>query len=150
MTPTNVLLQQVVELIAADPTTLAPAALALHVHLAKVAFTPTPVLVVGDLTESDFNGAAAKSATVGAAQVFSDPVTLQRIVQLSAPVGGWTWEAADGTLLPQSVFGIYVTDNADAILYGSFLLNAPVQILAQGQGLAIPWVRFAFPPGLIV
>lgn len=144
MQPTNVILDAIANLLAADPTTLAPVANALHVHLAIAAFTPGPTLSVGDFTEATFTGGAALPAGVGACQEFTDPVTGQRIVQLNEPAGGWHWHCTAGTGLPQTVYGYYVTDHADAVLYGCARLPANVTITASGQGLDVDQVRFTF------
>ena len=69
MIPTRALWTAIADLLAADANTLAPAALANHVHLAAAPFTPSLDLELGDLTEATFVGSAEKNTTVGAQQV---------------------------------------------------------------------------------
>lgn len=142
MIATSILESAVQALLAADPTTLAPAALALHVHLIQAPFVPDADTDFTALTEADFTGSAAKSAGVGACQTFADPITLQLAVQLNEPVGGWHWKATALTNLPQTIYGYVVTDNADAVTYGSALFPSPFPILAVNDGVDIPFIRF--------
>jgi hypothetical protein len=149
MTPTNVLLDQLALLLATDPTQLAPLVLPVHVHLAKAAFTPSPILTVASFTEADFGGYVVLNAGLGAQQFFLESSSGTRIVQLLEPAGGWHWEATGVLNLPQTIHGAFVTDNANAILFGSFLLAVPVALLAINDGVDLPNVRFRLPPSLI-
>lgn len=150
MTATDVLMDAWALLLATDPGTLAPAALPVHIHLAKANFTPSPTLTVASFTEADFTGYAARNAGVGAQQLFVDPVTGRRIVQLLEPAGGWHWEVTGVGLLPQTMFGFFVTDNANLVLFGSALLSTPIVLGAVAQGLSLAEVRFAILAGAIV
>jgi len=144
MVPSNVILDELQTLLATDATTLADPANALHVHLAVNGFTPGNALTVADFTEATFTGATALAAGLGAQQEFTDPATGDRCVQLLEPAGGWHWVCTAGTGLPQTVYGYYVTDNTDAVLYGCDRLDTPMVINATGQAVDIPYVRFAF------
>jgi hypothetical protein len=135
-------LDAIVNLLAGDTGSLAAVA-AMHVHLAKANFTPGPDLTVGDLTEADFTGSAALDAGTGTQQVFVDPVTGQRTIQILEPAGGWHWDCSGGTL-PQTIFGYYLTDNADAVLYAATRLTTPITLTAAGQAVDIPYLRFVF------
>jgi len=147
MTPSNAILDAIANLFANDPATIAPVALAVHVHLAKAAFTPTPSLDIASLVEASFDGGSPLSAGVGPQQEFLDPASGQRIVQLLEPSGGWHWVTTGITDLPQTIFGWYATDNTDAVLYGSGLLAIPVVLNAIGQGIDIPQIRYTFLNG---
>lgn len=150
MTPSNVILDRLQILLASDTATLAPAALAVHVHLAKAPFTPNPALTLAGLTEADFPGYAVALAGTGTQQAFLDPNTGLRVIQLLEPAGGWTW-ASTGTPTPNQVIsGFYVTDNANAVLYASALLDQPVTISGSGQGVTVGTVRFSMPPGALI
>jgi hypothetical protein len=143
MTPTNVILAQIPALLAADTTTLA-AALALKVHLSQANFTPGPALIVGSFTEANFSGYAALSPTPGSQNVFIDPATGLRTVELKAPLGGWVFITTGVANLPQTIYGFYVTDNAGAVLYASQLLATPIPLTVSGQGIVLPDIRFSF------
>lgn len=145
-TPTNVLLDRMAALLAADTTTLAPAALNVHVHLAIAPFSPAATLTVASFTEATFTGYTALNAGTGGQQVFVDPATGNRVIQLLEPAGGWHWATTGAGGLPMTVYGFYVTDNANAVLYGSALLATPVVLAASGQGVDVPQVRFALIP----
>lgn len=146
MTPTKTLLDRWLDLLAADATTLAPPALAVRVHLAKAAFTPGPNLTVATFVEADFAGYAAKGVAVGAQPVFTDPITGLKVLQLIEPVGGWSWTTTGLTLLPQSIFGFYVTDDANAVLHGMARFDVVFNLTESGQGVWIPWIRLEMNP----
>jgi len=144
MTPTNVLLQAIVDLLAADLNTLAPAILANKVHLAMAPFTPSPNLVIASFTEATFNGATAKNVGVGTQQDFYDPSTGLRNIQLLEPAGGWHWQTVDTLNLPQTIYGFYLTDNANAVVFGCALLPAPVLLNDAGQNIDTGFIRLSF------
>lgn len=143
MIPTPAMLAIVQALIAEDPGSLAPVADGLLVHLAKASFNPASVLIPADITEADFTGSAALEAGVGACQEFFDPTTGLRVIQLNEPAGGWHWAATNTSNLPQSIHGWYVTDNANAVLFGSQLFDSPIPILSAGDGVDVDQVRFS-------
>jgi hypothetical protein len=144
MTPTQLILQAIVDLLAADPTTLAPPANANHVHLAMAPFTPSPNVVIGSFTEATFTGYTPKNVGVGAQQDFYDPVTGLKTIQLLEPAGGWHWQTTGTTNLPQTIYGYYVTDNTDAVVLGCALLDSPVLLTDAGQSVDVGYLRFNF------
>jgi hypothetical protein len=146
MTPGQTLINRMVNLLASDATTLAPAANAVKVHLASAAFVPSPALIVGNFTEATFVGYAALLAGLNAQQVFFDPSTGNQIIQLIDPAGGWHWQTTGAAGLPQTIYGWYVTDNGVATVYGSQLLSAPLTLTVSGQGVDVSFVRLTFPP----
>jgi hypothetical protein len=149
MVPTDVLLDSWLNTLAADPSTIAPAALAVRIHLAKGAFVPAPGLAVAAFTEADFQGYAALLAGLGTQQFFQLATDGTRIIQLLEPAGGWHWEVTGVLNLPQTIFGFYVTDNANVVLYGSELLAAPVVVQAINNNVDLSWIRFRVPAGAI-
>jgi len=142
--PTNVLLQAQVDLLGADPATLAPAALANHLHLAMSPFTPSPNLDVSGVVEATFNTYTALDIGVGTQQIFIDPVTGLRVIQLLEPAGGLHWQTGTNANLPQTIYGYYLTDNADLVMLGSDLLDQPVLLTDAGQGVDIGNVKLRF------
>lgn len=145
MIPTNVLLDKIRDLLAADTTTLAAAA-GVKTHLAKNAFTPANNRVIGDFTEANFTGFAAKVSGTGTQQAFNDPTSGTRVVQILEPAGGWHWQATDGLQLPQVIYGWYVTDTTSAIVYGCQLLPTPITLTAALDSVDIGNVRLSFLP----
>lgn len=144
MKPSRSLWEAMIDLLAADAGTLAPPANAMHVHLAIANFIPGLDLDIGTLTEATFTGSAAKSVTLGAQTVLVDPVTGKRKIQLGEPVGGWTWICTVAPAVAETVYGVYVTDNADAVLIGSFLLDTPVVIQAVDESVVVGKIDLAF------
>lgn len=147
--PGQSLINRLQALLAADTTSLA-AATALKVHLASAAFTPSLGTTIASLTEATFVGYTAISAVVGNALQWSDPLTGQLVCEMSPPAGGWHWACSGGTGLPQTIYGWWLSDNANAILWGSALLPSQVTITASGQGLDVASVRFGVVPGALV
>lgn len=149
MVPTTVIEAALADLLAADPATLAPAALANHVHLIIAPFVPSPDTDLASLTPATFTGSTPKNAGVGTQQSFVDPLTGNRVVQLLEPAGGWHWQCTAAPAAPETVYGYVVTDNADAVTYGSALLDEPVEIADVGDALDIDQVRYTIPVGMI-
>jgi hypothetical protein len=145
MTPTNEILQALVDLLAADTATLGSVT-AMKVHLVAANFTPDPELTIGDLTLATFTGSAAKLAGTGTQQVFSDPVTGYRTIQILEPAGGWTWECTATPGAPETIYGVALTDNAGTDLYSTMLFNSPITISLIGQAVVVANLQFQFPP----
>jgi hypothetical protein len=146
--PTDAMLGVVQDLIAQDPGSLAPAVNKLRVHLVKAPFTPESVQVPADLVEADFVGATFLEAGAGACQEFFNPGG-ERCVQLNEPLGGWHWVATVAPSPAQTIYGFYVTDHANAILYGSDIITPTQVVNAVGQGVDIPWIRFTLVPPVL-
>src|SRR5260370_33592766 len=104
MVPGQTLLSRLGTLLAADTGTLASATLAVKVHLASATFNPSLGLLVGSFTEATFAGYAAITGTVGAQQLFTDPLTAQQTIQLAAPAGGWQWATTTAGAPPPTRF----------------------------------------------
>lgn len=127
--------EQLGKLLAADPTTLAPVALANHIALVKAAFTPSETLLVADLTLADFTGSTPLSAGIGTQPEGLDPNTGEQIITIKAPAGGWRWETTALANLPQTIFGIVLMDNADAVLLGTALFANPETLTIVNQAI---------------
>lgn len=137
MQPTRALWRRGADLLAADSTTLAPVALANHVHLAMNSFTPNLDMELADFTEATFTGSAAKDLGIGTQPIYYDGETGLLTITLEDPAGGYVWTCTVTPGAPETIYGVYVTDNADAVLLGAQLLDTPVTISAAGQGLSI-------------
>jgi len=146
MQPTRALWRRGPDLLSADATTLAPPALANHVHLAIANFVPGLDLLLAGLTEATFPGYAALDVGVGAQDVYYDAADGLLTIRLVEPAGGWNWISTGAPGVPETIYGLYVTDNADAVLLGSMLLEDPVTIDAIGQGLGVGDITLKFLP----
>jgi hypothetical protein len=147
MIPSNAILDAIVNLLASDTATLAPATDGLLLHLAQSNFTPSPTLVVGDLTEATFDGYGALEADTGPCQVYTDPVSGLRVLQIKEPTDGWFFQCTGATGLPQIIYGWYVTDNGGTNLYGSAKFATPITISASGNAINISTVTLTFQSG---
>jgi len=96
------------------------------------------------LTEATFTGSTAKNCGIGTAQVYYDTVTGRRVVQILEPAGGWTWICTADPVAPETIYGYYLTDNADGDLYGAALLPTPITIQSAGQAVILPNVGLQF------
>ena len=138
--PVSAVLAQIANLIATDVTELNAIA-RVNVHLAQAPFTPGPGLTLGALTEATFNTYAAIAQAAGVPNTYTDPATEEWLVQLLQPIGGWQWSAGSLADLPQTIYGWYVTDNANANLFYAELFAAPVTLAAIGNGVNIDQVN---------
>lgn len=132
------------ELLAADVATLAPAA------ANKIALFTNNVAVnennvIGDFTLATFTGGAAKAGAAGAQQAGVDPITGQQVITNLAPAGGWRWECTVAPLVPETIRGFILTDNAGAVLLAMAVLGAPITISAVGDFVDLGAVTLTIP-----
>lgn len=101
-------------------------------HLFQNDIVPGPLVLVGDFTECDFAGYAAKTA-ITTWVTFNDAPTGDQIVQNS------TLElfAAGAITAPQFAYGWYATDNAGTELLAWGRFDDPYQFLANGDKLEV-------------
>lgn len=137
MIPSTAVFNQTQALLAADASTLAPAADANIVSLVISNFVPAKNLNIGSLTLATFTGSTPKPAGLGAQTVFLDPLTNERVIQIKEPVGGWSWVCTATPGTPETVFGVILTNDDGTVYLGSELLPTPVEIAASGQGLTV-------------
>jgi hypothetical protein len=143
MTPTRVLQEAIATLLQNDTTTLA-AALALNLHLAKNPFVPSPSMDLTSFVEANFNGYAALPFQTGVQLKYDDPVSGLITVEMKPPTGGYHFLTTGVGNLPQTIYGYYITDNANAVLYGALLFDSGITLQASGQGFDVPVSKFAF------
>lgn len=143
MQPTRLLWRTPADLLAADVGSLA-AATAMHLHLAINNFVPALGLVLGGLTEATFTGSTALNAGTGAQPIAYDGETGLLTIDVKEPAGGWRWECTVDPAAPETIFGVYLTDTANAVLWGAQLLPDPVTITVAGTFLEVPYVRLRF------
>jgi hypothetical protein len=133
MLPTKAVRLALGTLLAADTTTLAPAVTANKISLIKAPFTPSENLVIGDLTLADFATSTAIAGTLGAQLVGTDPATLDQVITIKDPLGGYRWITTALTNLPQTIYGFALTDSTLATLLAVAVLPAPVTLQEVGQ-----------------
>jgi len=133
MQASRALREKMAQLLAADATTLAPATDANLVTLAQAAFNPSELLAIGDVTPADFDGSDPIEITVGVQAEGLDPLNADAIITLSPPVGGFRFETTGTTNLPQTIYGVYVTDNGATKILCSKLLDQPITLTTINQ-----------------
>lgn len=117
-----------------------------YIALVMAAFTPSPSLVLTDLTLADFTGSTPKAAGAAAPAFYTDPTTGDFIALLAEPAGGWKWSPSDGTNLPQTIFGYACLNNAQDELMATELIDPPITLSAPDQVITIGNVEFRIQP----
>lgn len=141
--PTRALWEASQDLLAADTGTLA-AVTAMKLHLAAADFNPTLDIALGTLVEATFTGSAAKSAGTGTQPTFYDVGGGYRVIEILEPAGGWHWTCTATPAAPETIYGVFLTDNASAVLYGTEKFDNPITITASGQGIDLPFAKLRF------
>lgn len=143
MVDTQVLDDRIAVLLAADTVTLNQAANNMHVVLIVAPFVPGPQLDVTTLTLATFTGYVDLQAALGAQNVYNDPVSGKRFIEILPPVGGWQFTATGPTSPAQTVYGYVLTNKLLTVTYGGALLPTPVLIQGTGDGVNLGQVAFA-------
>lgn len=128
---------QLGELLAADDTTLAPAANANKIALVISDTEPSEDLEAADLDLATFNGSTPLLGATGTQQVGLDPVTGEQIVTIKDPAGGYRWECGATPGAPETVFGFALFNNDLSTLLAYERLPDPISITAIGQEINI-------------
>lgn len=143
MQPSRALYNSIPASAAADTAFLAAVA-AMHVHLAAANFTPDLDIDVASFVEATFTGGGPLDAGTGTQTVFYDVATGLLTIEILEPAGGWHWDCTVTPGSPETIYGIYVTDNADAVLIGCQLFDVPLTISAAGEGLDVDKIQLRF------
>jgi hypothetical protein len=114
----------------------------IKVHLVAADFTESNVLSLGDLPPDStptFSGYAPITTGNGAANVGIDPVSRNYRLELLEPAGGFRWETASDTDLPQTIFGWFAQSTTDptALLFIERFAQ-PITLDGVGQVIEIP------------
>jgi hypothetical protein len=133
MQATLALREKMAQLLAADATTLAPAADANVIALVIAPFTPTEALVFADLTLADFDGSTPLAVGLGTQAEGLDPLSGDAIISLKDPVGGWRWETTGVTNLPQTVWGYALLNDGLDTVFAAERLITPIPLTAVNQ-----------------
>lgn len=145
MFPTLALLNRFNALLAADATTLAPAANANKVALISADFVPSQNLLVGDLTYAAGFGLDPVSGVVGGQLDSTDPETGELVTEVKVPAGAFRWETTAGFVPPLTIYGFGLTDDGATKLFGTVKLPAPIVLTAIGQSYTTPPITFKLP-----
>ena len=132
MIPSKNLVGTMMDLLAADTGTLAPAT-ANKMVLFKNNIVPNENTVYADLTLADFSGYADKSGIAGAQTRGVDPATGDQLIIIGAPVGGYIYECTGMVNVPQTIYGYALVDHTNTTLIAVQTLPTPVTIAAPGN-----------------
>lgn len=130
-------------LLAADTTTLAPAADANKMVLVMAPFTPGEGIGLGDLTLATFDGSTPLLCGLGTQPSGFDPATSDLIIDLKPPVTGFRWETTGLTHLPQTIYGYALLNNAGDTVLAADLLPVPQELVIVNQriDIGVPYIR---------
>lgn len=121
------------DLLAADATTLAPAMDGNKVALVKAPFSPSENTVIGDLTLADFVGSTPLVCGTGTQPTGLDPFTNDNLCDIKSPAGGFRWETTDVTNLPQTIYGFALLSNDLSTLLACAVFTTPIVLTAVNQ-----------------
>lgn len=124
------------KLLAVDPATLAPVANQIYIALVKAPMIPSEGLVFADITLADFDGSTPIGVTVGAQPEALVPGSLDSVINLSPPVGGFRFVTTGVTHLPQTIYGYVLLDHAKTTVLASALFPQPVTLTITGELVA--------------
>lgn len=130
MLPKKPVRLQLGELLAADATTLAPAALENIVTLLAADFALDEDTLVGSLTAATFTGSTPLDCGLGTQNVGIDPATGEQQITLLSPVGGWRWECTAAPGAPETIYGAMLTNSTGATLLALHKLATPIVVQA--------------------
>lgn len=138
MQTTQAVREKAAQLLAADTSTLAPAADANTMCLVKNAFSATEAVAVGDLELADFDGSTPLEVVVGTQPEGLDPVSGAAVITLSPPAGGWRWETTGVTNLPQTIYGRALMNDDQTVVLATERLATPIVLTGVNQVINLP------------
>lgn len=136
---------QLGNLLAADPTTLAPASHANEIALIIAPFTPNENLAIGDLTLANSNGLSPIPLAVGTQPDGVNPVTGQQQINLPAAAApGLLWTTTGSFPPTITVYGYALVTNGAAELLAVQSIPSPISFDAPGQILDLDPATIVF------
>lgn len=144
MLPMAAVRLQLGTLLAADPTTLAPASTPNQVALIISPFSLAESLVVSDLTLGATLGLAPLAGIAGTQGVAQDPISGAQILTLLPPVTGWRWVTSGTWTTPITVYGAALTNAAGTTLLGAMQLATPIILTEPGFQVDIDPLQMTF------
>lgn len=144
MLPMKAVRLQLGSLLAADPTTLAPAANPNKIALIVAPFALSENLTAGALTFASSNGLLPLAGVAGAQSVGQDPTTQEQIIQILPPSGGWKWLTSGSFTSAITIYGYALVDTTLATLIAAALLPTAINVNAPGYIIDIDPVELTF------
>jgi len=126
------------QLLAADTATLAQAADANVIALIMEPFTPSESTSFDDLTLATFDGSTPIAVGLGTQPEGLDPNTMDAIISMLPPAGGFRFETTGVTNLPQTIYGYALLNDALDTMLGCELLPEPITLNGVNEVIEIP------------
>lgn len=133
MYATRSLRNQAMELLAADDTTLAPAANANKMALLTGDFDEGESLTFADLSFATFTGSTPILAGTGTQPEGFDPNSDDSVIDIKRPAGGFRWECTAAPATPEVITGYALIDNGATTLWAAKKFDTPITITSVGQ-----------------
>lgn len=137
MKPMKTLRLSLGEALAADATSLAPAADANEIALIAADFVEDETLVIGDLTLATFTGSDPISGATGTQLAGIDPLTGEQVITIKEPAGGYRWECTADPVAPEEIFGYALTTKDGVALLAVKRFEETITITEAGQQIDI-------------
>lgn len=144
MLPMIAVREELGTLLAADATTLAPAANANKLALIIAPFSPNENLTLAGLTLGAGHGLDPILGVVGAQVAALDPLTQEQVILIKAPAGGYKWVTSGGLAVAITIYGYALVDNAAAVLLAVQALPNPITVNADGYLIDVDPVEMRF------
>jgi hypothetical protein len=136
---------QIGNLLATDPTTLAPATLDNEVALIIAPFTLSEDLTIGSLTLGSTNGLGALSCATGSQEIGIDPVSQAQILTIvPGAVPGFRWLTSGTFTAPITIYGYALCTNAAGALLAAQSLPVPITVSEAGYQINLDPVDMTF------
>lgn len=136
MFPTTKLSTRLVQLLAADESSLALPA-SLRVGLVRSPLVLDPDIIWDNITMANFNGSSPKTPTAGAQTLITDGVTGAQGIMLKEPTGGFNWVVAAMDELPQTIYGAILYDVASDDIFAIALFPTPILLTGMGNVVSL-------------
>jgi hypothetical protein len=143
MLPMKAIRLELGTLLAADVATLAPVA-ANKIALIMAPFSLNENLAITDLTLATFATSTPIAGAAGAQAVGVDPATLDQVITIKVPAGGYRWVVTALTNLPQTIYGWALIDTAGATLIAVGQFPTPYLLQDVGQEIDLGNVTIQF------
>lgn len=147
MEPVQLILERAAILLGSDTATFFNGD-GLEIHLAQNLFAPGPGLVIGDLVQADFDGYNPAVRASAALPESLDPINGDIVLSINS-LTGLPYETTGTTNLPQTIYGFYLTDQDETVVWAAELFDAPITLTGINQSIQLPVTTMRMQPGFI-
>lgn len=118
-------------------------------HLFKTDVQPNQDSEPADFVEADFDGYAAIGFGATDWNTGVEPVSGNLVIEPPPDGVALQWECSGDTDLPQTIYGFYLTNETNDVVYGARRFDVPINLTTPGSGKIIRLdrpVSFQFNP----